>query len=185
MAISCLGFNTIALFSRQIFKIDDAPVNASLIFWFCFAEMICSVTWNSPMGDYQTFDWRANILIQSERSVRRRTDRLKKGPRPCRRFFVVPAPISSRFLGSHPPSLLYSAPKQNRHATQATSLPSGLSQSVDGRLCWAWDVSSNHARPLGMHSHFSLQASSRRGDFLTGFSLNNWHDFDDYTIKLV
>ena len=29
MAISCLGFNTIALFSLQIFKIDDASVNAN------------------------------------------------------------------------------------------------------------------------------------------------------------
>ena len=62
MAISCLGFNTIALFSRQIFKIDDAPVNASLIFWFCFAEMICSVPRNSPMGDYQ------NIWLTGENS---------------------------------------------------------------------------------------------------------------------
>ena len=32
MAIFSLGFKTIALFSRQIFKIDDASVNASLIF---------------------------------------------------------------------------------------------------------------------------------------------------------
>ena len=76
MAISCLGFNTIALFSRQIFKIDDAPVNASLIFWFCFAEMICSVPRNSPMGDYQ------NIWLI--------------GPRPCRRFFKLLPPQSPR-----------------------------------------------------------------------------------------
>ena len=53
MAISSLGFKTITLFSRQILKIDDAPVNSSLIFWLCFAEMICSFPRNSPMGDYQ------------------------------------------------------------------------------------------------------------------------------------
>ena len=52
MAIFSLGFKTIALFSRQIFKIDDASVNASLIFFF-FAEMICSFPRDSPMGGYQ------------------------------------------------------------------------------------------------------------------------------------
>ena len=120
MAISCLGVNTIALFSRQIFKIDDPPVNASLIFWFCFAEMICSVPQNSPMGDYQNISLTGeHILNQSEWSVRWRTDWLKKAPRPCRRFFqVAPASISSRFLCPRPP-LLLSAPNQNRHALQA------------------------------------------------------------------
>ena len=103
MVISCLGFNTIALFSRQIFKIDEAPVNASLIFWFCFAEMICSVPRNSPTGDYQ------NIWLTGEHSepwnrndpyAGVRTDS-NKAPRPCRRFFKLlpaPTPISSRFL---------------------------------------------------------------------------------------
>ena len=120
MAISCLGFNTIALFSRQIFKIDDAPVNASLIFWFCFAEMICSVPRNSPMGDYQ------NIWLMGEHSEPIRTI-CKLAYRPTQKsplsvqavFQVAPAPISSRFLCPLPP-LLLSAPKQNSHATQVT-----------------------------------------------------------------
>ena len=121
MAISCLGFNTIALFSRQIFKIDDAPVCASLIFWFCFAEMICSVPRNSPMGDYQ------NIWLRGEHSEPIGTIRtLAYGPTQKRPpsvqavFQVAPTPISSRFLCPSPP-LLLSAPNQNRHATQAKS----------------------------------------------------------------
>ena len=120
MAISCLGFNTIALFSLQIFKIDDAPVNASLIFWFCFAEMICSVPRNSPMGDYQ------NIWLTGEHSEPIGTIRtlacgptLKSPPSVQAVFQVASAPISSRFLCPRPP-LLLSAPNQNRHATQAT-----------------------------------------------------------------
>ena len=119
MAISCLGFNTIALFSRQIFKIDDVPVNASLIFWFCFAEMICSVPPNSPMGDYQ------NIWLTSEHSEPIGTIRTlpygptQKSPPSVQAVFqVAPAPISSRFLCPRPP-LLLSSPNQNRHATQA------------------------------------------------------------------
>ena len=119
MAISCLGFNTIALFSRQIFKIDDAPVNASLIFWFCFAEMICSVPRNSPMGDYQ------NIWLTGEHSEPIGTIRTlacgptQKSPPSVQAVFqVASAPISSRFLCPRPP-LLLSAPSQNRHATQA------------------------------------------------------------------
>ena len=78
MAIPFSSFNTTAFFSCRIFKIDNASVNASLIFWFCLSKKICSVTWNFPMGDYQIFDWRANILIQSQRSVRRRTYFSKK-----------------------------------------------------------------------------------------------------------
>ena len=123
MAISCLGFNTIALFSRQIFKIDDAPVNASLIFWFCFAEMICSVPRNSPMGDYQ------NIWLTGEHSEPIGTIRTlaygptQKSPPSVQAVFqVAPAPISSRFLCPRPP-LLLSSPNQNRHATQATDPP--------------------------------------------------------------
>ena len=121
MAISCLGFNTIALFSRQIFKIDDAPVNA-LIFWFCFTEMICSVSRNSPMGDYQ------NIWLTGEHSepigaIRTLaywpTQKKKKSPASVQAVFqVAPASISSWFLCPHPP-LLLSAPNQNRHDTQA------------------------------------------------------------------
>ena len=119
MAISCLGFNTIALFSRQIFKIDDAPVNASLLFWFCFAEMICSVPWKSPMGDYQ------NIWLTGEHSEPIGTIRTlaygptQKSPPSVQAVFqVVSAPVSSQFLCPRPP-LLLSAPNQNRHATQA------------------------------------------------------------------
>ena len=123
MAISCLGFNTIALFSRQIFKIDDAPVNASLIFWFCFAEMICSVPRNSPMGDYQ------NIWLTSEHSEPIGTIRTlaygptQKSPPSVQAVFqVTPAPISSRFLCPRLPLSLCS-PNQNRHATQASCTP--------------------------------------------------------------
>ena len=139
MAISCLGFNTIALFSRQIFKIDDAPVNASLIFWFCFAEMICSVPRNSPMGDYQ------NIWLTGEHSEPIGTIRTlaygptQKSPPSVQAVFqVAPAPISSRFLCPRSP-LLLSAPNQNRHATQATpeaefkALPWFFSSSVLAR----------------------------------------------------
>ena len=123
MAISCLDFNTIALFSRQIFKIDDAPVNASLIFWFRFAEMICSVPRNSRMGDYQ------NIWLTGEHSEPIGTIRTlacgptQKSPPSVQAVFqVASAPISSRFLWPRPP-LLLSAPNQNRHATQASTCP--------------------------------------------------------------
>ena len=53
MALSCSGFKTIALLSRRIFKSDNALVNSSAIFWFCFDEKICSVSRNSPKGNYQ------------------------------------------------------------------------------------------------------------------------------------
>ena len=120
MTIFCLGFNTIALFSRQKFKIDDVPVNASLIFWFCFAEMICSVPRNSPMGDYQ------NIWLTGEHSEPIGTIRTlacgptQKSPPSVQAVFqVASAPISSRFLCPGLP-LLLSAPNQNRHARQAS-----------------------------------------------------------------
>ena len=58
--------------------------------------MICSVPRNSPMGDYENFDWRANILNQSERSVRWPMDRLKNAPHPSRRFFKLLLPQSPR-----------------------------------------------------------------------------------------
>ena len=43
----------------------------------------------------------------------------QKGPRPWRRFFVAPAPISSQFLCPRPPwpPILLSAPNQNRYAS--------------------------------------------------------------------
>ena len=100
MTISCLGFNTITLFSRRIFKINDVPVNASLIFWFCFVEMIFQSLETLPWVITKIFDWRANILNQSERSVGWLTDRLKKPPRPCRRFFKLLPPQSPRVFSA-------------------------------------------------------------------------------------
>ena len=142
MAISCSGFNTIALFSRRIIKIDNALVNASLVFWFCFAEMICSVTWNYPMGDKQIFDWRANILIQLERSVRTQAyGLLKKGPRRWKRFLVASASIALRFLCPRPLYYL-SAPNQNRHTTQATDL--GARESLNGWKKYGIEKYSRH-----------------------------------------
>ena len=169
--ISSSGFNTVALFSRRIFEIDNAPVNAPLIFWFCFAEMICSVTWNSPMGNYQIFDWRANILIQLERSVCSPTDRLKKGPHPCRRFFVAPAPNSSRFLCPRPPDhtpILLRAPNQNRRAMQAilryTKRPHFLQQS-DVPICFCFG-------PL-LAGFFSVEAEKQSKDGLRRHASTN------------
>ena len=117
MAISCLGFNTFSLFSRRIFKIDDAPVFASLIFWFCFAEMICSVPRNSPMGDYPKI-WLTgehsepigtirtlaygptqksppSVLVSFAAVIRVVTQRCSP-LRPCRRFFKLLLPQSPR-----------------------------------------------------------------------------------------
>ena len=117
MAISCLGFNTFSLFSRRIFKIDDAPVFASLIFWFCFAEMICSVPRNSPMGDYPKI-WLTgehsepigtirtlaygptqksppSVLVSFAAVIRVVTQR-SSPLRPCRRFFKLLLPQSPR-----------------------------------------------------------------------------------------
>ena len=62
MAISCSGFKTTALFPRRIFKSDNALVNTSAIFWFCFDKKICSVSRNSPKGIYQ------NIWVTGEHS---------------------------------------------------------------------------------------------------------------------
>ena len=69
-----------------------------MLILFC-GEDYGSVSWNSPIGDYQIFDWRVNILIQVERSVRRHSD------------------YSSDFLCPHTP-LLRCVPNQNRDATQ-------------------------------------------------------------------
>ena len=122
MAISCLGFNTIALFSRQIFKIDDALVNASLIFWFCFVEMLCSVPRNSPKGDYQNI-WLAGEHSEPIATIHTLAYGLTQKSPPVRAgsFQVAPAPISSWFLCPRPP-LLFSAPNQNCHAAQAKNM---------------------------------------------------------------
>ena len=51
MAISRLGFNIPS-------NIQDRQRSGQLFFdvLILFVEKICSVTWNSPMGDYQIFD---------------------------------------------------------------------------------------------------------------------------------
>ena len=107
-------------FPVKVFKIDDAPINASLIFWYCFAEMICSVSWNSPMRDNQ------NIWLTREHPEPIGTiltlayGPTQKSPPSLQAVFqVAPAPISSRFLYP-PPPLLLGAPNQNRQATQAS-----------------------------------------------------------------
>ena len=120
MPISCLGFNTMTLFSRRIFKINDVPVIASFVLRRWFVQSLETLPWEIP----KIFDWRANILNQSER--------LKKAPRPCRRFFkLLPPQSHSRFLCPRPP-LLFSAPNQNRHATQA------IDSQTSRRFAWAF-----------------------------------------------
>ena len=120
------------LLSCRIFKINDVPVNASLIFWFCFSEMNCPVLWNSPMGDYQ------GIWLMGEHSEPIGTIRTlaygptqKSGPGRAGGFSSCSAPISSRFLCPRPP-LLFSAPNQNRHATQA------IDSQTSRRFAWAF-----------------------------------------------
>ena len=121
MAISCLGFNTIALFSRQIFKIDDTPVNASLIFLFCFAEMI-NLFSPSKLSHGRLPKYLIDGRTYSEpiRMIRTLAHRLtqKSPPSSQSLFQVAPAPISLRLLYPRP-HLLLGAPNQNRHATQA------------------------------------------------------------------
>ena len=83
------------------------------------AEMIFSVSRNSPMGDYQ------NILLTGEHPEPIGTIRMlaygptqKSPPFVQAVFQVAPAQISSRLLYPRPP-LSLSAPNQNRQATQA------------------------------------------------------------------
>ena len=62
---------------------------------------------------------------QRSREIRARSAR-ERAAKPWEKlkrekFHVTPAPISSRFLCPRPP-LLFSAPNQNRHATQASYL---------------------------------------------------------------
>ena len=84
---------------------------------FC-GEDYCSVSWNSPIGDYQIFDWWVNVLIQMEQYINTQAfGELKKATRPGRRFLIAPAPISSLFLSPHTP-LLLCVPNQNHDATQ-------------------------------------------------------------------
>ena len=67
-------------------------------------------------------DWAA----KPQKRVAKRPEKLKK---------VVPAPISSRFLCPRPP-LLFSAPNQNRHATQATSFHKNYLKSFLGSVLY-------------------------------------------------
>ena len=165
MAISCLGFNTIALFSRQIFKIDDAPVNASLIFWFCFAEMICSVPRNSPMGDYQ------KIWLTGEHSEPIGTIRTlayvptQKSPPSVQAVFqVAPAPISSRFLC---PRRLYYLARPTK-----TAMLCRLS---------CMQIKSLFASNVNAHSASNYRTlSPLRPDTTTGYpSETNFHPFEE------
>ena len=120
MAISCSGFNTIALFFHRIFKIDNAPVNTSLIIMlilFC-GEDYGSVSWNSPIGDYQIVDWRVNILIQMEQFVRRHSDYSKRPPIHASGFSLLPPqfPCCYISLSSHASITLCAQPKPWCHA---------------------------------------------------------------------
>ena len=103
------------LYSVPVFpKIDNAPVKASLIFWFfLFSHLELSHgrlpnIWSTS----EHSDPIGMICMQAYRL-------LKKAARPCRRFLVAPTSISSWFLCPRPP-LLLCTPNQNRHATQAT-----------------------------------------------------------------
>ena len=142
MAISCSGFNTIALFSRRIIKIKNALVNASLVFWFCFAEMICSGTWQLSHGRLP------NIWLTGEHSDPIGTIRtqayglLKKGPRPCKRFLRLLPPQSPCGFSALARLYYLSAPNQNRHATQATDL--GVRESLNGWKKWRIEKYSRH-----------------------------------------
>ena len=70
-----------------------------ILILFC-GEDYCSVSWNSPIGDYQNlvisygrilFDWKVNILIQMEWFVRRHSDYLKRPPVHAGGFSLLPS----------------------------------------------------------------------------------------------
>ena len=115
MAISCSGFNTTALFFHRIFKIDNALVNASLIFFILF----CGEDLFSQFSHGRL----PNIWLVGEHSDPNGTmcmqafGPLKKATRPCRQFLIAPAPISSLFLCPHMPLFtLHAQPKPWCHA---------------------------------------------------------------------
>ena len=88
------------------------------VLWRCFVQSLEILRREIT----KIFDWRVNILNQSQRSIRWRTDQLKKAPLSVQAVFqVAPAPISSWFLCPRPP-LLFSAPNQNCHAAQAKNM---------------------------------------------------------------
>ena len=127
---SPLGFNTISLFSSQIFKIDIFVLR----WWFVQSLETPRIPWEIT----KLFDWRANILNQSERSVRWRTVRLQKAPFPCRRFFKLlpaPAPISSRFLAR-----LYYLARPSKTAMLRRLIHWGLlkTESLDNAILAFW-----------------------------------------------
>ena len=95
MAISWLGFNTIALVCLPV-KYSRSTTLWSTFLWYFdfllrrwFVQSLVTLPWEIT----KIFDWRTNILNQSERSVRHL---LKKAPRPCRRFFKLLQPQSPR-----------------------------------------------------------------------------------------
>ena len=109
MAISCLG-----LF-RPCFPVKysrSTTLRSTLLWYFdfvlrWFVQSLETLPWEIT----KIFDWQANIPNQPERSVRWRADRLKKAPRPCRRFFKLLPPQSPRgfsalarlyYLARHP-----------------------------------------------------------------------------------
>ena len=94
MAISCLGFNTMACFPVKYSR--STTLQSRLIWYFDFIlrSWFVQSLETLPLEITKIFDWQANILNQSERSVRWRTDRLKEAPRPCRRFFKLLPPQS-------------------------------------------------------------------------------------------
>ena len=96
MAISCLGFNQLPCFPVKYSR--STTLRSTLLSYFdfvlrrWFVQSLETLPWEIT----KIFDWQANIPNQSGRSVRWRTDRLKKAPRPCRRFFKLLPPQSPR-----------------------------------------------------------------------------------------
>ena len=91
MAISCLQLPCFPV------KYPRSTTLRSTLWYFdfvlrrWFVQSLETLPWEIT----KIFYWRANILNQSERSVCWRTDRLKKAPCPCRRFFKLLPPQSS------------------------------------------------------------------------------------------
>ena len=102
MTISCLGFNTILLPCFPVKYSRPTTLRSTLLWYFdfvlrrWFVQSLETLPWEIT----RIFDWQADIPNQSERSVRWRADRLKKAPRPCRRFFKLLPPQSPRGLSA-------------------------------------------------------------------------------------
>ena len=96
-----VAFSTAAPFNSFWHPVD----NFDFVLRRWFVQCLETLQWKIT----KIFDWRANILNQSERSVRWRTDRLKKAPRPCRRFFKLLQPQSPRGFSASPAFITYLA----------------------------------------------------------------------------